>query len=224
MKIRSLLAVVAGFVLSAATSQATITLGFASLPDQFIQFSGSTFSLTPQSGSVATPQFFINADTGGNGSALGLNGWINGSPWTIGAITTVAPGVETAPVTSGNGTLNIWDGSVALTGDIQWISLSSAFASGNVNQNATVNISNLAYSGGNSDLQQLIAGGTNGIITLSYTWTSPTSLSQLVAGPTIVDNYTGNLTTVPEPSTVVAGALLLLPFGAGAFRSLRKKS
>ena len=30
-------------------------------------------------------------------------------------------------------------------------------------------------------------------------------------------------TVVPEPSTVIAGALLLLPFGLGAMRSLRKQ-
>lgn len=30
------------------------------------------------------------------------------------------------------------------------------------------------------------------------------------------------MTAVPEPSTIIAGALLLLPFGAGAVRSIRK--
>jgi hypothetical protein len=30
-------------------------------------------------------------------------------------------------------------------------------------------------------------------------------------------------TPVPEPSTVIAGALLLLPFGASAIRVLRRK-
>jgi hypothetical protein len=34
----------------------------------------------------------------------------------------------------------------------------------------------------------------------------------------------GTFTPVPEPSTVIAGALLLLPFGASALRVLRKKS
>jgi hypothetical protein len=31
------------------------------------------------------------------------------------------------------------------------------------------------------------------------------------------------LSAVPEPSTIIAGALMLLPFGAGAARQLRKK-
>jgi hypothetical protein len=34
---------------------------------------------------------------------------------------------------------------------------------------------------------------------------------------------TGLGTAVPEPSTMIAGAMLLLPFGSGAVRLLRKK-
>ena len=38
----------------------------------------------------------------------------------------------------------------------------------------------------------------------------------------VVDNV--SLTAVPEPTTVLAGALLLLPFGVSTIRSLRRKS
>jgi hypothetical protein len=31
------------------------------------------------------------------------------------------------------------------------------------------------------------------------------------------------LTAVPEPTTMISGALMLLPFGSSAFRQLRKK-
>ncbi len=224
MKTQTILAVAMGFTLSAASSHATIALGFSSLANQDIQFQGSTFSLTPGTGSIATPQFAINSDSGGNGSGLGLTGWINGSPWTIGPVTTVAPGLQTASVTGGSGVLSIYDGAGnTLTGAIQWVSLSSYQASGAINQNATVNISGLSYSGLNSDLLHLVAQGTgNGIATLAYTWTSSHSLSDLVCGPTYTDNYTGQLTPVPEPSTMAAGALLLLPFGASTLRVLRK--
>jgi hypothetical protein len=33
----------------------------------------------------------------------------------------------------------------------------------------------------------------------------------------------GAITTVPEPSTLIAGALLLLPFGASMIQVLRRK-
>ena len=36
-------------------------------------------------------------------------------------------------------------------------------------------------------------------------------------------NYTPAVSSVPEPTTVIAGALMLLPFGASTMRSLRKK-
>jgi hypothetical protein len=46
----------------------------------------------------------------------------------------------------------------------------------------------------------------------SYTLTPvPTKFSPMAVGP-----------TVPEPTTIIAGALLLLPFGASALRILRK--
>jgi hypothetical protein len=34
---------------------------------------------------------------------------------------------------------------------------------------------------------------------------------------------TSVVTPVPEPTTIISGALLLLPFGSSAFRQLRKK-
>ena len=45
------------------------------------------------------------------------------------------------------------------------------------------------------------------------------------ANANVQDNFAGNVPSlgpVPEPSTIVAGALMLLPFGIGAIRSLRK--
>jgi len=38
------------------------------------------------------------------------------------------------------------------------------------------------------------------------------------------DNVAYNTTTVPEPTTMIAGALLLLPFGASTLRILRKRT
>ena len=37
-----------------------------------------------------------------------------------------------------------------------------------------------------------------------------------------MDDVSYNLSPVPEPTTVIAGALLLLPFGASTLRLLRK--
>jgi len=72
----------------------------------------------------------------------------------------------------------------------------------------------------------------------SVTGTGPTGTDKIANGVinnqtsyylTIMDQFSGNvssadtsLTVVPEPSTVVAGALLLLPFGVSTLRILRK--
>jgi hypothetical protein len=49
---------------------------------------------------------------------------------------------------------------------------------------------------------------------------SLTAQADLIA---LIDSGQGYVVAVPEPTTVVAGALLLLPFGASALRILRKK-
>jgi hypothetical protein len=38
----------------------------------------------------------------------------------------------------------------------------------------------------------------------------------------MIDNVSLTATAVPEPTTMVAGALLLLPIGMGTLRKLRK--
>ena len=64
------------------------------------------------------------------------------------------------------------------------------------------------------------------ITTLSYTFIPGKTLQTLVGinGPYSTPSFSGviSATAVPEPATIVAGALLLLPFGAGVFRSIRK--
>jgi hypothetical protein len=68
----------------------------------------------------------------------------------------------------------------------------------------------------------------------SLTWQSQSLLLNLSAGPntlsfqgaagsdTLIDNV--SLTSVPEPPTIIAGAMLLLPFGLSTLRNLRRKS
>jgi hypothetical protein len=60
---------------------------------------------------------------------------------------------------------------------------------------------------------------------LTFQFNPGESLTQLTTGSDQVGSYSGSLaaaTAVPEPSTVFAGALLLLPFGISSVRILRK--
>ena len=73
-----------------------------------------------------------------------------------------------------------------------------------------------------------IGDGLNGSVAQNFT--APSGATRLYLGT--MDGYEWNNnaggfnvtvgTAVPEPSTVIAGALLLLPFGLSTFRSMRK--
>jgi hypothetical protein len=88
-----------------------------------------------------------------------------------------------------------------------------------VNGGNVVSLSNLSWTtvnpAGHLETVQVQANGS-GYVDLHFYQTTPGGSS---ASP-IIDNVT--LSTVPEPTTVVAGALLLLPFGASTLRILRK--
>jgi hypothetical protein len=217
-------AVAAGLVFSAFTSQASLSLSLSNQGlNTGIQFNGasSSFQLNPAPGSLGSPQFAVTSETGGS-SAIGLKGWINGSPWTIGPIT-VSGTTQTATVT-GLGSLFLNDGAGNnLTGNLNWITIETFQSLGGINAALAVNVTSLAYTGINADLLALANGG-NGSLNLSFQFNPGQTLTQLTAGSAQIGSYSGALAVamVPEPSTMVAGALLLLPLGASAMRILRK--
>jgi hypothetical protein len=178
--------------------------------------------LNPAPGSLGAPQFAVTSETGGT-SSIGLVGWINGSPWTIGAITTSGM-IQSATVT-GLGNLFINDGAGDnLTGNLNWMTIQTDQSAGFINSTLDLDITSLAYSGLNVDLLALVHGG-NGSLNLTFQFNPGESLSQLTTGSAQIGSYSGSFaggTSVPEPSTIIAGALLLLPFGISTARILRK--
>jgi hypothetical protein len=97
---------------------------------------------------------------------------------------------------------------------------------GGVNAAATVNISGMTYTGANPDLIALVnqASGS-GSVNLSFQFATPGTLSFLTSGTgPYGTSYSGSMTAViPEPATIIAGALLLLPFGASTIGILRRR-
>jgi hypothetical protein len=87
----------------------------------------------------------------------------------------------------------------------------------------------LKFSVDGTTLGTFIAPGVGVWSTFSttFTWTgqTPIGVLDLVTTPGGNDFALDNisLTAVPEPTTMIAGALLLLPFGASTIRILRKK-
>jgi len=218
-------ALAVGLAVSAATSQASLSLSFSNQGlNTGIQFNGasSSFQLNPAPGSLGSPQFAVTSETGGT-SSIGLKGWINGSPWSIGAITTSGL-TQTAAVT-GLGTLFLNDGlGNNLTGNLNWMTIETVQSLGGINAALNVNVTGLTYGGLNADLLALATGG-NGSMNVTFQFNPGQSLTQLTTGSAQIGSYSGSLAgaAVPEPTTLIAGALLLLPFGASTVRILRKR-
>lgn len=217
-------------VLAASATSSHATLNFAGINNAQFNAVGTTFQLNPTGGSIATPQFnFTGADTG-------LTGWITGAPWTVnmaGLVSTTVGGntYQQAPVIGG-GQLNIYDGIKTLTGNLSWLTIqTSSLGQGGTANSLSLNLSSLAYTGLNADLLALVTTGTTGNLNLTYQFSGiAPQLSSIYSGTGVTTaSYSGSISSaasiaqsVPEPSTVVAGALLLLPFGISSMRILRK--
>ncbi len=210
-------------MLTVTTSRGS--LSFSSLTGSSVAFGpGSQFDITA-SATVDNnlPGGFAQWTITTAGDASGLNGAFSGGPWSYGAITINGP-VETANVSPG-GTFSIDDNAgYVLSGNVNWVQISTYGSAGNLNAEATINISDMTYSGLNSALLALLAGAGNGSMDLTFQFGTTESLDQLAAlsSPLDAGSYSGTLTPIPEAPTVIAGALLLLPFAACTFKILRK--
>jgi len=225
MKLFKTLAVVMlGLAFSAVTSQAS--LDFSSTSGSEVVFGpGSQFNITGGIADAQLPGGVAQWQITTLGAADGLSGEFSGGAWSYGAITQSGP-LQTANVTTSTGGMAISDAlGVLLTGNVNWVQISTLGAGGSLNAFATVNISDLSYSGVNAALLGLVAdGNTLGSVDLTFQFSSPESLTYLsgLATPMDSGSYSGSIAAVPEPTTVIAGALLLLPFGASTLRILRR--
>jgi len=207
---------VVGLGLSVATSQATLSLDFSSTLGSSIQFNGASSSfqfnsstISPYSGS----QFYVTSEAGGTGAATGLLGVFNNGPFTYGAITSAA-GEESATVTGPLAGLVIADGlGNNLTGNVNWVEISTFDFAGGINASLTINLTDLAYAGLNQDLKALVAG-SNGALDLTFQFSPGKTLSDLTSGTGPYDtSFSGSLsvqTAVPEVNQVYAIFFLLL--------------
>jgi len=106
-------------------------------------------------------------------------------------------------------------------GTYQLVTGTGTSTGGNFNYDNDVNLSDTPFVVGTGILftdTGLSTGSTQISVTASGV---NYSVSGYPVGPTFT--VTDFASAVPEPTTVIAGALMVLPFGAGAFRVLRKK-
>ena len=207
----AIVAIAVGLAVSVTTSQAALSLSFSNQGlSTGIQINGasSSFQLNPAPGSLAAPQFEVTSQTGGI-SSVGLLGWINGSPWSIGAITTSGT-TQTAPVT-GLGTLFLNDGlGNNLMGNLNWITIETIQSIGGINAALYVNVTGLAYGGVNPDLLAL-ANGENGSLNLTFQFNPGQSLSQLTTGSAQIGSYMATACSVPMRRRAWAAGRMVSP-------------
>lgn len=184
-----------------------LTVNFAANQSAYIEFFGADHAFQLVSDLDGT-QWSITSEQGGS-SAVGLQGAINGGPFSYGPITTSLGGImQSADVVGPLGQLVIDSPSGNLTGTINWEDITTIFTSvGIFNGTMAVNVSNLTYSGTNPDLQYLVQHQP-GSFDLSFQFNPGRSLTDLSSGTGGYDtSFSGSIAVVPEPATLTLSLL-----------------
>ena len=202
----------AGCVILAQQAGA-ITLNFSSNPNgSVVTFSGGAFSFTPGAGT-----FSMAIGSGGSGTSIGDFAQIGGS-WTFNA----------GGITGGNpGTLTIEDGGgIDLTASLSFHLIQSSGSSGlggiGETTTATINVSNIKYTGLEPDLQQLVTDKSANL-NVTFQFTPGLSLTQLASG-THTTSFSVTLTSIPTTKVPDGGSsLAMLGFALLTAEGLRRK-
>ena len=172
-----------------------ITLDFSCIPGASLSFIGGA-SPYFEFKNLAGNSFQITVvPDGAAGDTVGLYGNIAGK-FAIGTISG-----NSAPV-SNPGLLTITDKSgSSFTAQLDWVSIFTRGAIGALNYEGTFNLTDINYTGSNPDLQDWRADPT---LSMNFTFNQRMTLSQLTAsGAKTSIAFSGNLSAVPTPSTVL---------------------
>lgn len=187
-----------------AAPTAAVTVNYSNTPGSSIRFDPTDGC---GGGAVGCFDFFPTSPNNiqvTSGTAIGSLGVIAGT-FGVGTISSPTTGLETASVT-GSGTLTVNDGAVTpgiLSADLAWIDIASFGVAGSINTQGTANLTNITYTGSDTDLVALANAGT-GIQTATFQFTSATSLTDLFSNSSQVTttSFSGSIAAVPLPAAV----------------------
>jgi len=203
---------------SGARAGLTLDISSASNADLAIQGSGSGATLAFQNNQAG--QGFDITKSSGVGDAVGLFGTITGTFSYTAASITSSGAVQTAAVTPSSGaTLTITDADhVSLTAAISGVDIATLGTAGAFNVDGALDLTNVSYSGTNTDLLDLKNDITanGGIVALTFQFVPGESLTQLAAAGSDTTSYSGTIASVPEPGTLLLGCIALGTIAVGA--------
>jgi len=208
-----------------------LTLDFGPLVGSQIVFNGGaapSFNFTPGTvgpNNLQGYQWNVTSESGSaaTGSALGDPGAILNGPFVYGTVSTAGL-YESAQVIGPTGNLIISSGSGLLTGNVNFIDISTyGKAVGFINDVLDINLTGVVYSGTDADLQFLTANQP-GVLDLSFQFSiagGGETLNQLAtAASTVSTSYSGSISVVavPEPTSLAMSGLGALGALGFAFR------
>jgi hypothetical protein len=204
---------VIGLGFAPSSEAGSISLDISNAVGAAIEFTGTPGGATFAFSNNGLGESFRVTGSTGAGDSVGLFGTIGGSfSYTTASIATFGP-LQTAPVASIGGLLTITDSSsISLTGQVVAVDATTFGSGGGVNVGGIISLTDVMYSGTNSDLRELKndAAGNGGIVSISFQFGSPTSLLALATnGVDHATSYSGSIVanSVPEPSSAVLGMI-----------------
>jgi hypothetical protein len=152
----------------------------------------------------------------GDGGSVGVN--VNAPSWTLGTISGVNAGTGFTPGPwSGTGSN---DGSDNVS-DVGTINQTITSFDGFGHSSDTISFALTDTGGTWATANDVLAENARGNYAEAHIFVTA-SPADVKNGSALATGYASGLTLVPEPTTMIAGALLLLPFGASTLRFVRK--
>jgi len=213
-------AAVAGLALSAASSQAQITIQIANSINQAITFTGAASGNT----TFSLGGFNVTSTSPNDPTLVGQLGTLSGGTgYSLVASSYSGPGTVQSVNISGTEQLSL-DGLTATVGFKQLASLNMGDV---IDTTGVLNLTGINYSGTDATLLALKNDGTANF-NVTFQGYTVGNLLALGSGSTDTSSFSATIqassaSPVPEANTIVAGALMLLPLGIGAVRAIRKE-